>query len=87
MISLSDLDDSDIRDAKKGQFYITEPQRMLSNNSAVYISKPSNNEFMEEWVALMQSGSGERGIFNRGSLAKTLPKRRLKVLKENQRLF
>jgi ribonucleoside-diphosphate reductase alpha chain len=82
MISLSDLDDQDIRDAKKGQFYLTEPQRSLANNSAVYLSKPSTAEFMNEWVALMNSGSGERGIFNRGSLAKTLPERRLKVLKD-----
>lgn len=82
MISLSDLDDRDIRDAKKGQFYINEPQRMLSNNSAVYTRRPSNAEFLDEWVALMNSGSGERGIFNRGSLARTLPARRLKVFKE-----
>jgi len=81
MISLSDLDDQEIRDAKKGQFYVNEPQRSLANNSAVYIQKPSNAEFLNEWVALMNSGSGERGIFNRGSLAKTLPERRLKVLK------
>ncbi|MDO8590642.1 MAG: ATP cone domain-containing protein [bacterium] len=81
MISLSDLDDQEIRDAKKGQFYLNEPQRSLANNSAVYIQKPTTAEFMNEWVALMNSGSGERGIFNRGSLAKTLPERRLKVLK------
>lgn len=82
MISLSDLDDQDIRDAKKGQFYLNEPQRSLANNSAVYLQKPTTAEFMNEWVALMNSGSGERGIFNRGSLAKTLPKRRLEVLKD-----
>lgn len=82
MISLSDLDDTDIRDAKKGQFYLNEPQRTLANNSAVYINKPTNEEFLEEWMALIQSRSGERGIFNRGSLAKTLPERRLKVLKQ-----
>ena len=87
MISLSDLDDPEIRDAKKGAFYVNEPQRMLSNNSAVYLQKPSNTEFMEEWVALMKSGSGERGIFNRGSLAKTLPERRIKVLKEYKGYF
>jgi ribonucleoside-diphosphate reductase alpha chain len=87
MISLSDLDDNDIRDAKKGQFYLNEPQRMLSNNSAVYTRRPSNSEFMEEWVALMRSGSGERGIFNRGSLAKTLPERRIKALKEQKNYF
>lgn len=82
MISLSDLDDEAIRDAKKGQFYITEGQRMLANNSAVYTSKPSNNEFLDEWIALMKSGSGERGIFNRGGLVKTLPKRRLSQWKD-----
>lgn len=81
MISLSDLDDEAIRDAKKGQFYYTEPQRMLANNSAVYLTKPTAEEFMDEWVALMKSGSGERGIFNRGGLAQTLPKRRLTQFK------
>jgi ribonucleoside-diphosphate reductase alpha chain len=60
---------------------MTEPQRSIANNSAVYLQKPSNVEFMDEWIALMKSGSGERGIFNRGSLLKTLPKRRIAVLK------
>lgn len=77
LISLSDLDDEAIRDSKKGQFYLTEGQRMLANNSAVYLQKPSVEEFLDEWTALVKSGSGERGIFNRGGLAKTLPKRRL----------
>ncbi|TAJ16043.1 ribonucleoside-triphosphate reductase [Patescibacteria group bacterium] len=76
MISLSDLDDTDLRDAKKGQFFITAPYRSVANNSAVYETKPSNTELMEEWVALMKSGSGERGIFNRGALGNTLPERR-----------
>lgn len=81
MISLSDLDDETIRDSKKGQFYNTEGQRMLANNSAVYNSKPTTEEFMDEWIALVKSGSGERGIFNRGGLAQTLPKRRLAQFK------
>ncbi len=81
MISLSDFDDERIRDAKKGQFYLTDPHRSLANNSAVYINKPTNEEFLDEWMALVKSKSGERGIFNRGSLAKTLPERRLSVLK------
>lgn len=83
LISLSDLDDEAMRDAKKGQFYLTDPQRSIANNSAVYMQKPSSVEFMDEWVALMKSGSGERGIFNRGSLAKMLPERRVKALKGN----
>mgnify|MGYP001615354651 FL=1 len=80
MISLSDLDDVELRDAKKGQFYLTEPHRAVANNSAVYESRPNNTELMDEWVALMKSGSGERGIFNRGSLEKTMPRRRLDFL-------
>jgi ribonucleoside-triphosphate reductase (thioredoxin) len=84
MISLSDLDDDDIRDAKKGQFWNTDPQRMLANNSAVYREKPSASEFMEEWVALMKSGSGERGIFNRGSLPSHLPARRVEQFKDDE---
>lgn len=76
MISLSDLDDEQIRDAKKGQFYMTDPHRSIANNSAVYHEKPTNTEFMNEWVALMTSGSGERGIFNRGGLINQLPERR-----------
>lgn len=87
MISLSDFDDQDIRDAKKGQFYLTEPQRSLANNSAVYIQKPSSEEFLDEWIALMKSGSGERGIFNRGSLSKTLPERRLNLWKSKYKGF
>lgn len=82
MISLSDLDDVELRDAKKGQFYLTDPYRSVANNSAVYEQKPNNTELMEEWVALMKSGSGERGIFNRGSLEKTMPKRRVEFLKK-----
>lgn len=87
MISLSDLDDQDIRDAKKGAFYNTHPHRMLANNSAVYVNKPTNEEFLKEWMALVESGSGERGIFNRGSLATTLPKRRIEALKKYKGYF
>jgi len=82
MISLSDLDDVELRDAKKGQFYLTDPYRSVANNSAVYEQKPTNTELMEEWVALMKSGTGERGIFNRGSLEKTMPARRIKFLQK-----
>ena len=82
MISLSDLDDAELRDAKKGQFFLTEPHRSVANNSAVYETKPSNTELMQEWVALMKSGSGERGIFNRGAVGNTLPKRRAAYFKK-----
>ena len=81
MISLSDIDDIDLRDAKKGQFFLNNPQRSVANNSAVYEYRPTNTELLEEWVALMKSGSGERGIFNRSTLAYTLPKRRVEYFK------
>lgn len=79
LISLSDLNDSDIRDSKKGQFWMSEPQRSLANNSAVYLRKPSNTEFLKEWLALVESGSGERGIFNRAGLRSTFPESRAKL--------
>jgi ribonucleoside-diphosphate reductase alpha chain len=82
MISLSDLDDELVRDAKKGEFWNMNPQRSIANNSAVYNDKPTNEEFMDEWVALMKSGAGERGIFNRGGLMTQLPERRIEFWKE-----
>ncbi|QQG51251.1 MAG: ribonucleoside-triphosphate reductase [Candidatus Saccharibacteria bacterium] len=80
LISLSSLDDSAMRDAKKGAFWQTEGQRSMANNSAVYEVKPSAGDFLEEWTALVTSGSGERGIFNRGDLDKQVPARRWKEL-------
>lgn len=83
LISLSDLDDADMRDAKKGQFWNTDPQRMMANNSTIYNSKPSAIDFIEEWLSLAKSGSGERGIFNRGGLEKQLPERRWKTFQDH----
>lgn len=81
LISLSDLDDKDMQTAKFGQFYITEPQRAMANNSAVYNEKPSAATFLEEWLSLAKSGSGERGIFNREGLQRQMPERRWKNFK------
>ena len=83
LISLSDLDDPEMRDAKNGQFYMTHPERSMANNSAVYNQKPTLTQFLEEWLSLMKSGSGERGIFNRGSLEKQLPARRLAMMQDH----
>lgn len=77
LISLSDLDDMDLRHSKEGHFYITNGQRALANNSAVYEQKPTSAEFLDEWRALVQSHSGERGIFNRGGLLEQIPSRRV----------
>ena len=76
LISLSDLDDTDMKLAKQGHFHITNNQRQLANNSAVYLEKPSAEEFLREWMALVESKSGERGIFNRGGLFDQVPQRR-----------
>lgn len=65
MISLSNLSDDRMRHAKSGQWWSTEPQRALSNNSVCYTEKPDMETFMREWSALMESKSGERGVFNR----------------------
>jgi ribonucleoside-diphosphate reductase alpha chain len=86
LISLSELEDAEMRDAKKGQFYLTEDQRSMANNSAVYNSKPSAEEFLNEWTALVQSKSGERGIFNRAGLEKQLPARRWEAIKNERQI-
>ena len=65
MISLSNLSDDRMRHAKSGQWWATDPQRALSNNSVAYTDKPDAESFMREWLALMESKSGERGVFNR----------------------
>lgn len=65
LISLSNLSDQRMRDAKSGQWWQDNPQRGLSNNSVAYTEKPSAEIFMEEWLSLVKSKSGERGIFNR----------------------
>jgi len=82
LISLSDLEDEKMRDAKTGHYYITNPQRSMANNSAVYNKKPSATEFIEEWLSLAKSGTGERGIFNRAGLKKQMPERRWKKFKK-----
>ena len=65
MISLSNLSDDRMRHAKSGNWWDNEPQRALANNSVAYTEKPDSLSFMREWMALVESGSGERGIFNR----------------------
>ena len=65
MISLSDLDDHSMRDAKSGNWWRDAPHRALANNSAVYHGKPDTGTFLREWTSLYESKSGERGIFNR----------------------
>ncbi len=65
MISLSNLSDDRMRHAKSGQWWENEGQRALANNSVAYTDKPDMETFMREWTALVESKSGERGIFSR----------------------
>ena len=65
LISLSNLSDGRMRNAKSGEWWTDNPQRALANNSVAYSEKPGMDAFMEEWLSLYQSKSGERGIFNR----------------------
>jgi ribonucleoside-triphosphate reductase len=65
MISLSNLSDDRMRNAKAGQWWEGNVQRALANNSACYTERPDTSVFMAEWKALYDSHSGERGIFNR----------------------
>jgi ribonucleoside-diphosphate reductase alpha chain len=66
-ISLSNLSDDRMANAKQGMFWEQNPQRALANNSVCYTEKPDPERFIEEWLALIRSKSGERGIFNRES--------------------
>ena len=65
MISLSNLSDDRMRHAKSGQWWETQAQRGLANNSVCYTEKPDVETFLREWTALVESKSGERGVFNR----------------------
>jgi len=74
MISLSNLSDDRMRHAKSGNWWELNGQRALANNSVSYTEKPDSMSFMREWVSLMESGSGERGIFNREASKKQAAK-------------
>jgi len=74
MISLSNLSDDRMRHAKSGNWWENAPHRALANNSVSYSEKPDSIAFMREWISLMESGSGERGIFNREASVKQAAK-------------
>ena len=74
MISLSNLSDDRMRHAKSGQWWNEAGHRALANNSVSYTEKPDSETFMREWLALIESKSGERGIFNREASKKQAAK-------------
>ncbi|MFI6512948.1 hypothetical protein ACIBCT_35565 [Streptosporangium sp. NPDC050855] len=71
MISLSDLDDSEMATAKSGEWWVASPHRALANNSAVIDDTITRPQFDAEWDNLVASGSGERGLINRDALRRT----------------
>ena len=74
MISLSNLSDDRMRHAKSGDWYVLNPQRALANNSVAYTEKPDMETFLREWTSLVESKSGERGIFSRVAAKKQVAK-------------
>ena len=74
MISLSNLSDDRMRHAKSGEWWTNAPHMALANNSVAYTEKPDAMSFLREWTALAESGSGERGIFNRQAATKQAAK-------------
>lgn len=74
MISLSNLSDDRMRHAKSGNWFESNGHRALSNNSVAYTEKPDVETFMREWSALIESKSGERGVFNRQASKKQAAK-------------
>ena len=70
LISLSNLSDDRMRLAKSGQWWVNDPQRALANNSATYTERPQTEIFLKEWMSLIESKSGERGIFNKHAAIK-----------------
>jgi len=82
LISFSDLEEKEMKEAKNGQFYLSHPERSMANNSVAYNKKPTAEEFLGEWLNLVYGHSGERGIFNRGSVQKQIPARRWPLFKD-----
>jgi len=74
LISLSDLNDREMRFAKHGEWYKINVQRALANNSVNYKEKPDAGTFMREWLSLYDSKSGERGIYNGDSASRQVQK-------------
>jgi ribonucleoside-diphosphate reductase alpha chain len=74
LISLSNLTDEQMRHAKSGQWWENNAQRALANNSVNYKEKPDVGTFMREWLALYDSKSGERGMYNSASAKRQVEK-------------
>ncbi len=76
LISLSDVSNYEMAKAKSGSWWENNGQRALANNSAIYDYKPTPELFLREWGNLIESQSGERGLFNREGVRNAAPARR-----------
>lgn len=74
LISLSNVTDNRMANAKNGEWYLTNGQRALANNSAVYSERPDFDTYSSEMKRLYESKSGERGIFSRIAAQKVAAK-------------
>ena len=74
MISLSNLSDDRMRNAKSGMWWEHNAQRALANNSVAYTERPDMETFLREWTSLVESKSGERGVFSRTASRKQAAK-------------
>ncbi len=87
LISLSDLNDREMRFAKSGQWWEQNGQRALANNSVNYKEKPDVGTFMREWLSLYDSKSGERGIYNRMSAQRSTERLNLEKDKDGNNII
>ena len=87
LISLSNLGDREMRYAKSGNWWETNVQRALANNSVNYKEKPDVGTFMREWLSLYDSKSGERGIYNSMSAKRTTEKLNQEKDKDGQNII
>jgi len=87
LISLSNLGDREMRYAKSGNWWETNVQRALANNSVNYKEKPDVGTFMREWLSLYDSKSGERGIYNSMSAKRTTDKLNQKKDKDGNNII
>jgi ribonucleoside-triphosphate reductase len=83
MISLSNFSDDRMRNAKNGQWWLEHNYRRLANNSVAYTEMPDVESFLKEWATLVESKSGERGIFNREGARKHILKNGRRAIKVN----
>ena len=77
-ISIFDADDMNMVLAKSGDFEVENSQRWNANNSAVWenLDNMTQVDFMRQWLAMVEGGRGEPGIFNRDAADSLMPSRR-----------